>query len=141
MTALLLAFAIAAPAPKVDGKPAPAEINPLIGEWIVDSHVSSGKPIARAAKPERITITEDRWKIGVEGMTESCLTIDAKKGHIKIWVPAQGDEEFTSALGIFKVEGETLTVCYRFDGKRPEKFESLPKSGNSMMTLKRFKKN
>lgn len=141
MTNLLLAIVIAAPAPKVDSKPTPPETNPLIGEWIVESHISSGRPIGKGGKKERITITQDRWKIGVEGMTESCLTIDAKKGHIDVWVPTQGDEDPQNASGIFKLDGDILTVCYRVDGKRADKYESLPKSGNYLMTLKRSKKD
>lgn len=141
MTTFLLALAILAPGPKADAKPLPAGTNPLIGEWVVDSHVSSGKPIGRVGKPERITITEDRWKIGLEGMTESCLTVDSKKGHIDVWVPSQGNEDVPNASGIYKLEGDKLTMCYRIDGKRPENFESGPKSGNWLITLKRVKKD
>ena len=143
MNSLLLALAIAAPAAKVDPKPTPPADHPLIGEWIVDSHVSSGKLVAQIRKPERITITRDRWKIGVEGMTESCLSIDAKKDppQIDIWVPTQGDDDPSCCSGIYKLDGDTLTVCYRIGRERPAKFESLPKSGNWLMTLKRVKKD
>lgn len=142
MAGLLLLLTLAAPAPKSDAKPATTEDHPLIGEWVVESHVSSGKPIAKVGKPERITITRDRWKIGAEGMTESCLSLEAGKEppHIDIWVPVQGDEEESRARGIYKLDGDTLIVCYRLGKERPSKFESLPKSGVWMMTLKRVKK-
>ena len=141
MINLFLAFALAAPGPKVDPKPASTE-HPLKGEWVVESHVASGKPLAPIGKPERITITHDRWKIGVEGKTESCLTIDASKDppQIDVWVPTQGDEDEARCRGIYKLEGDTLTVCYRMGKERPTKFESPPKSGVWMMTLKRVKK-
>jgi uncharacterized protein (TIGR03067 family) len=142
MTTVLLALALSAPAPKGDIKPAPASDHPLMGEWIVDSHVASGKPIARAGKPERIKVTRDRWKIGVVGMTESCLSIDATKEppHIDIWVPVQGDDGPAINRGIYKLEGDTLTICYRFDHDRPTKLESLPRSGNYLIVLKRVQK-
>lgn len=140
MTTLLLTFAIVAPAPKAE----PKADHPLIGEWLVETHVSSGKLLPRpGGKPERITITRDRWKIGVKGMTESCLSIDPKKDppQMDIWVPTQGDEDPCHCSGIYKLEGDTLIVCYRNGRDRPTKFESLPKSGNWLMTLKRVKDN
>ena len=136
---LLLAIALTAPGPK-DAPKATAE-NPLLGEWMVESHVSSGKPIAQIGKTERITITKDRWKIAKEGESESNLALDATKDppHIDVWVPAQGDDDkYTRARGIYKLDGDTLVVCYSFSD-RPTKFESLPKSGVWMMTLKRVK--
>jgi uncharacterized protein (TIGR03067 family) len=137
---LLLAFALAAPGPKDPPKP-PAE-NPLLGEWVVESHVASGKPLPRFGKPERVTITKDRWKVTKELESESNLTLDPTKDppHIDVWVPAQGDDDKDSrARGIYKLDGDTLVVCYTLSVDRPTKFESPPKSGMWMMTLKRVK--
>lgn len=141
MTTLLLALALGAPAPKSEPKPATDE-HPLIGAWVVDSEVSSGKPIAKVGKPIRVTVTSDRWKVGIEGETESFLSVNPKKDPpiIDVWLPTQGDEEALNAKGIYKLEGDTLTVYYRLMGERPTKFESLPKSRVYMMTLKRVKK-
>jgi uncharacterized protein (TIGR03067 family) len=137
---LLLALAIAAPGPK-DAPKSPAE-NPLLGDWLVESHIASGKPIPQVGKSERITISKDRWKVMTEGESESNLTLDATKDppHIDVWVPAQGDDDkFTRARGIYKLDGDTLVVCYTLSGDRPTKFESTQKSGVWMMTLKRVK--
>ena len=140
MTTLLLTLALAAPAPKEPEKPAPPGDHPLLGDWVVESHVSSGKPIRPVRKPERITVTRDRWIIKTEAITESCLTVDAVKSHVDIWVPTQGDEDPNRCTGIYKIEGGTLTICYRLDGVRPAKFTSLPKSGDYLITLKRRQK-
>jgi uncharacterized protein (TIGR03067 family) len=142
VTTLLLALALGAPAPKTDAKP-PAEEHPLIGEWVVESEVSSGKPIAKNGKPARATITSDRWKSKAVSEIECCLTVNAKKdpSQIDFWNPTQGDEEALTAKGIYKLEGDTLTVCYGLNGERPTKFDSLPKSRVYMMTLKRSKKD
>ena len=142
MTTFLLSLALLAPAPKTDAKPLPADSHPLIGDWIVDSHVASGRPIAKRAKPERITITVDRWKIGNDGMTESCLTVDVEKKHIDIWVPAQGDDNVPSCSGIFKLEGDTLTICMAEaeNGKeddRPKEFKTSKDGKAVMMKLKK----
>lgn len=142
MTTLLLALTLAAPAPKAVSKPA-TDDHPLIGEWVVESEVSSGKPIAKVGKPARVTITSDRWKSKVVGEIECCLTVDSKKDppQIDFWSPSQGDEKPLTAKGIYKLEGDTLTMYYRLNGERPTKLESLPKSHVYMMSLKRVNKD
>jgi len=141
VTTLLLALALGAPAPKAEAKP-PADEHPLIGEWAVESEVSSGKPIANVGKRARVILTSDRWKIKIEGETESCLSVNPKKDPptIDVWVPSQADDELSTCRGIYKLEGDTLTFCYSHK-ERPTKFESPPKSGIYLMTLKRVKKN
>ena len=71
--------------------------------------------------------------------SEANLTLDPTKDppQIDVWVPVQGDEMDVNARGIYKLEGDTLTVSYRLGGERATKFESLPKSGVYVMTLKR----
>ena len=131
-----LALTIAAPAPKEVPKPAATD-NPLLGEWVVESHLSSGKPLPRFGKPERVIITRDLWKVEKELSAESNLSLDPKKDppQIDIWVPAQGEE--SRARGIYKVNGDTLTVCYSLGTDRPTKLESPARSGIWLMTLKR----
>ncbi len=41
--------------------------------------------------------------------------------------------------GIYKLGGDKLTIAYRPDGPRPEKFESLPGSGVTLLVLERPK--
>ena len=133
---LVLALALAAPAPKDGPRPAAAD-HPLVGEWVVESHVGNGKPFPRFGKPERITITRDCWTVSKESVSESCLTLDPKKDppHIDVWVPTQEEENI--CRGIYRLDGDTLTVCYTLGKDRPTKFESAPKSGLYLMTLKR----
>jgi uncharacterized protein (TIGR03067 family) len=131
---------LSAPAPKEAAKPAAAD-NPLLGEWVVESHLASGKPMPVRARPERVMITKDRWKVGKAFETESLLWLDPTKDPplVDIWVPAQGEE--SRARGIYKVDGDVLTICYSLGTERPTKFESTPKSGNWLITLKRVKKD
>jgi len=135
-----LALIVAAPAPK-DPPKAPAEAeHPLVGEWILDSHISSGKRLPDPG--DTFILTKDRWVIVNKGArTESLLAVDTKKDprHIDVWVPTQGEEN--RARGIFKLEGDTLTVCYTLGPDRPIRFESPPKSGLALITLKRVKKD
>jgi uncharacterized protein (TIGR03067 family) len=140
VSTLLLALALGAPAPKADAKP-PADEHPLMGEWVVESEVYSGKP-KNVSKRAGVILTSDRWKIKIKGETESCLSVDPKKDPptIDVWVPVQGDEEESRSRckGIYKLEGDTLTICYSYKD-RPTKFESPAKSEIWLMKLKRVK--
>jgi uncharacterized protein (TIGR03067 family) len=131
-----LVLAIAAPLPKESPRPAPAD-NPLMGEWVVESHIASGKPIPIRDKPERVMITKDLWKVGKELKTESNLWLDPTKDppQIDVWVPTQGEE--ARVRGIYKLDGDILTVCYTLGADRPTKFDSPVKSGIWLMTLKK----
>lgn len=139
IASLILTLALAAPAPKDGAKAATPTDHPLVGEWVIESHVASGKPLPQFGRPERITITRDRWKIFKEIGAESCVSVDATKDppHVDVWVPSQ--EEDQTCRGIYKIEGDTLTVCYRPGKERPTRFESTPKSGIWLMTLKRVR--
>jgi len=134
---LLLALILAAPAAKSGPRPPPAADHPLVGEWVVESHVASGKPLPRFGKVERVTITRDRWKVTKESETESYLSLDPAKDppQIDVWVSDQEGE--VRCRGIYKIDGDTLTVCHTLGPDRPTKFESLPKSGVYLLTLKR----
>jgi len=53
----------------------------------------------------------------------------------------EGDPKGKTALGIYKIEGEVLTICRSApDQPRPTEFASTPGSGHTLMTYKREKK-
>ena len=43
------------------------------------------------------------------------------------------------AKGIYALEKDTLKICWRYQGARPRKFESRPKHGQYLLTLKRIR--
>ena len=68
-----------------------------------------------AKQPKGITLSEFRWR--------------DEKGNVK-------KQEFP---GIYKLDGDRLTIAYRLGGPRPEKFESVPGSGVTLLVLERPK--
>ena len=71
--------------------------------------------------------------------------LDTKKTPFTIDVEAPGEKG--SMLGIFKIDGDTLTICIAGDdaaggknAERPTKFESPEGSRTILVTFKRAKK-
>jgi uncharacterized protein (TIGR03067 family) len=73
---------------------------------------------------------------------EVSLTIDPAKSpkQIDIRRTPPGQEAHT-ALGIYRLEGDTLTICHDPRGQqRPTKFKTQPRSNQMLETLRREKK-
>lgn len=137
-----MALVVAAPAPKeVPKKEAPG----IVGVWNLEKAEFGGMllPLGTEGKQLSLTFAEDGTiiarKNGKEEPGPSRFTHDAKKSpaEIDLTEGRPGAKEMTTK-GIYKVEGETLTICMTPIGDRPTNFDS---GGQSMiMTFKRMKK-
>jgi uncharacterized protein (TIGR03067 family) len=92
----------------------------------------------------RLTLTADRYKTerGEQVLFDSTYRLDAKQDppHIDM-IGTEGDLKGKAALGIWKLDGEQLTMCYVMPGSpRPTKFESQPQSGAFLVVWKRAQK-
>ena len=133
-----LAFGLGAPglkdAPKADPSP--------VGVWTVEAHVHGGQPDQSLVQSpiEKIVITTDHWVVHRNGQPgpQTTLAFDPKAA------PPQLDLNVGAAAsairGIYKLDGDTLTLAYTIGGERPAKVESPSGSNVWMMTLKRIKK-
>jgi uncharacterized protein (TIGR03067 family) len=119
-------------------------VNPkdLAGTWTCASATIDGKPLAQeTAKELRLTLTADRYKTerGAQVLFDSSYKIDATKTPAQIdMIGTEGDLKGMAALGILKLDGDTLTMCYVMPGKeRPTAFDSQPNSGAFLVVWKR----
>lgn len=133
-----LALAVAAPALKEPPKKATPS---FVGRWEMDSVVVGGNAIP-APKGTTVEFTADGKYI-----THPAGTAEPKTGTVSTDLkkdPAEMDifEGGKTTRAIFKVEGDTMTVCASPDGGvRPTKLESPAGGQTFLLVLKRIKKD
>ncbi|MCE9568246.1 MAG: TIGR03067 domain-containing protein [Planctomycetes bacterium] len=119
--------------------------DPSVGKWVVESVIRDGKAIdaykggTRVNGGGKYTFTPPaESKIPA---TTGTYTIDASKTPITFDAVAKGGTfDGKTLLGIFKVEGDTMTVAFAEPGKeRPTKFESAAGSGVVLTVYKKAK--
>jgi uncharacterized protein (TIGR03067 family) len=137
-----MALVVAAPGPKVVPK---KEVPAILGSWNLEKAELGGMALPPGAASEQISLTfaEDGTiiarKNGKEEPGPSRFTHDPKKSpaEIDLTEGRPGAKEMT-IKGIYKIDGETLTICMTPEGARPTTFESAGQS--IIMTFKRMKK-
>jgi uncharacterized protein (TIGR03067 family) len=142
-TSVLLSLALCLGAPAL--KDPPAKPNPLAGVWVLESMAVSGvvqrEPADNALRCE--FTSDGKWmryrddrKLRINGR----YSIDLKADPSAIDLKPQA--AFPAVLAIFKVEGDTLTICSAQDKRkdRPTSFE-LPEDSQTLLEVfKRVKK-
>jgi uncharacterized protein (TIGR03067 family) len=114
----------------------------LAGSWVCVSVETGGerKP-EEVAKQLRLTLTADRYKteLGEQVLFDSTYTVDLKKTPAQIdIIGTEGEFKGKAALGLFKLERDTLTMCYVMPGnERPVGFESPKGSGVTLVVWRR----
>jgi uncharacterized protein (TIGR03067 family) len=138
-----LALVVGAPGAK---DPPKKEVT-IVGEWIGEKAVRGGKerPVPEGgitfnfAADGKLTVKEGAR----EPKDGATYKVDAKKSPAEIdIIPPVGKDEPT-IQGIFKIDGDTLTICITGGqgGERPTKFESPEGSRTMLMILKRAKRD
>jgi len=140
-----LALLIAAPGPKDPPKKEPT----IVGEWVGESATAGGMALPVPQGGIKFTFTAD-GKLTVDepgrGKAEEAGTyqIDAKKTPAEIDLNPPAGRNEPTILGIYKLDGDTLTLCFHQGGpgvERPKNFESPAGAKSIVMTLKRAKKD
>ena len=130
-----LAVIVAAPAPK-EAKKAP--LTP-VGEWTIESVTAFGMALPAEKTRKTIRFSADGTTFTLGG---NVVTPDVSKfTHDPKTSPAQIDLEKggMTYAGIYKIDGDLLTMCLTFEGERPDKFTATDKT--MLYTMKRIKKD
>jgi uncharacterized protein (TIGR03067 family) len=137
-----LAVTVAAPAAKEKKKDPPS----IVGSWKLEKMEFGGMAMPVGDLGElSLTFAPDGAFIARKGGQEKPetgrYTHDAKKSPAEIDVTeTRGGAKDMTVRGIYKIDGETLTICMSPMGERPTKFESPAGGQTIMMTFKRMKK-
>jgi uncharacterized protein (TIGR03067 family) len=140
--AMLLGVVLAVVAPG-DKDATKKEAPTLVGEWDGEKAVRGGKERPVPEGGITVTFTKDGkllFKEGTKDSTEGSYKVDAKKDPAEIDLTPPKEEG--TMLGIYKIDGDTLTICLSEKGStdRPTRFESPEGTNFMLITLKRIKK-
>lgn len=134
MSPLLVGLALAAGAPAPKDRPPIA--GALVGEWAVLE--VGGRP---PAGPQAVEFTADgkvMFRAGPRPPNADRYRADPARAPAEIDIDPF-DTHQLSARGIYRVAGDTLTLCLAHGGPRPTRFESPAGSKVTLMTLQRVK--
>jgi uncharacterized protein (TIGR03067 family) len=112
------------------------ELAKLQGTWTVAEAVRDGKA-DDAAKGNTVTIEGDRFttRAGSEVLREGTLKLDPTKSPKTVNATyTRGPNQGKTALGVYRVEGDTWTLFYSVPGK-PRPTSILPTSGQGQLRL------
>jgi RND family efflux transporter MFP subunit len=119
-----------------------ADETAMQGQWSIAESIEDGKPVAPSEVRKRnarftdwcFDISDDSAHWWVNGV----FTLDEAKQPKRIAIlPYGGDTKDDVRLGIYKFDGDRLTIAFRKGGPLPEKFESKPGSGVTLLVLKK----
>jgi uncharacterized protein (TIGR03067 family) len=142
MTACTLFAALLVAAPAVKAKPAPADMVPT-GEWVAEKLEHMGNDLLKGGIGP-LTLNFPNQSVVVRIGTNLELTFQAtfdptaRPKEITVTPDRSGDGHL---IGIYKIEGDTLTICLgdKVDSPRPKEFKAdSPDVG--LIVLKRAKK-
>jgi len=137
---LIAAIALTAPAPRDPPKILPS----VVGMWEMESSMYAGMPRRLGAQPPRYEFTADSKWISYRGerkTAERTYTTNPKADLPTIDLNYDPTEQNPPmGRGIFKVEGDTLTLCIvRNKESRPTAFESTRETDTFLYVFKRVK--
>lgn len=125
---------------------ADADLKALVGKWRVEKSELGGKDITEVLKVLKFEISEGGKYLAQHGENkdEGTFTVDPSKSPKQMVVKGNGGPNKGKTIkAIYKLDGDTLTICYNFDadkGDYPAKFESKPDTMLLLTTYKREKK-
>ena len=139
---LLAPVGSAAPKPKDDAKD---DLKKLEGNWQFTTWVSNGTDLPQ----EQLEICKwsvkgDKYnfEMGGENKEEGTIKLDPAKKPATIDLDIkEGNDKGKAQPGIYKIEGDTVTICLARPGAkdRPTEFSGKGEDGHILITMKRMK--
>jgi uncharacterized protein (TIGR03067 family) len=116
------------------------------GSWVFSSWDHAGHALpAEARETAKLTIKGDKYSFEFNDLTEEgTIKLDPGKKPATIDLAiTDGEDKGKSQVGIYKIDGNTITVCLAAPGSkdRPTEFKSTEENGHILATLKRAKKD
>ncbi len=124
------------------GKPA-TDLDKLQGTWVPSSAVFDGAEFSTDQLKERLwVIAGDQLSELNKGRRErrATLVVDGAKKPASLDVAYNdGDAKGLMGRAIYKLDGDSLTVCMAVPGQRPTEFASKRGDGLALLVFKRAK--
>lgn len=118
------------------GAPGPKDPPSLVGVWVAEKGTTDGDDRAVAAGSLTVEFRAD-GKMNFQEQSKRVgpveYRVDPKRS------PAEIDVRDLEMVGIYKLDGDTLTLCLGDGGKRPTEFASPAGSKTMLLTFKRAK--
>jgi uncharacterized protein (TIGR03067 family) len=142
---LFLALSIALVAADSKEDASKKDVAAMQGDWACDRMERDGQKFPdeaaqayfRTVKGNAYTVSRFKKAVG-----KGTFTLDATKSPKQIDITlADGPAKGKTVLGIYKIDGDTLTICNAGPGgKRPAEFKAPQKSGQTLAVWSREKK-
>jgi uncharacterized protein (TIGR03067 family) len=137
-----LPFTVAAPGKDKEDKD---DLKKFEGDWKITSWRQYGRDLeAEALDTAKWTVKGDKYTFEMGGnQEEGKLKIDAaKKPMVCDLEITEGNDKGKGQPGIYKIDGDTLTVCFAAPGAkdRPKDFTSTEDDMQILVVMKRKKK-
>ena len=133
-------------APAKDAKDTKDDIKSFGGDWSFTSWEMGGQTLPKEALDlAKWSVKGDKYKFGMGEMEEEgTIKLDTSKKPATIDLAiTSGNDSGKDQVGIYKIDGDTITICLARPGlaDRPKEFKTNDENGHILVTIKRNKKD